>query len=74
MPPRPLVSCPWCDRKACCVLNRCHDDAEEYQCLACGMCHTRKEDQPEYAFAFFPPDIDRALQAGEDSGLKALDL
>ena len=51
--------CPWCEFGIA-AFRRMHDDGTEYRCPNCGMCHTRKEGS-EDAFAFFPPDIDRAF-------------
>jgi hypothetical protein len=52
-------ACPFCGHWPCLPI-RVGDGCREFLCEHCDMRHTRKAGQLD-AFAFWPPDIDRAL-------------
>ncbi len=55
------IYCPYCDFPNC-MATRCHDEGDEYQCIRCHRRHTRREENPEAAYVFFPGDLYRAFR------------
>jgi len=62
--------CPWCNAACPAKVTRACSAATEWRCSSCGMTWVVKVAEPNETYAFYPPDIEAAL----DNDIEPLDL